>query len=61
MFQLHRFGFAEMLIAFRHPGTDTLLTLGFILDEPIEKILVFQTIEQTEPQDNSFGSDHLEH
>jgi hypothetical protein len=50
-----------MLIAFRHPGTDTLLTLGFILDEPIEKILVFQTIEQTEPQDNSFGSDHLEH
>ena len=39
------------------PSTDNLLALGFILDEPIEKILVFQTIEQNEPQDNSCGSD----
>ena len=38
------------------PSTDNLLALGFILDEPIEKILVFQTIEQNEPQDNSCGS-----
>ena len=38
------------------PSTDNLLALGFILGEPIEKILVFQTIEKTEPQDNSCGS-----
>ena len=39
------------------PSTDNLLALGFILEVPIESILVFQTIEQNEPQDNSYGSD----
>ena len=37
------------------PSTDNLLALGFILGVPIEKLLVFQTIEQNEPQDNSCG------
>ena len=41
------------------PSTDNLLALGFILGIPIEKILVFQTIELDEPQDNSCGSDFL--
>ena len=37
------------------PSTDNLLALGFILEVPIESILVFQTIKQNEPQDNSCG------
>lgn len=38
------------------PSTDNLLALGFILEVPIESILVFRTVEQSEPQDNSCGS-----
>ena len=40
------------------PSTDNLLALGYVLEVPIEKILVFQTINQNEPQDKSCGSDH---
>ena len=39
------------------PSTDNLLALGFILEVPIESILVFRTVEQSEPQDKSCGSD----
>lgn len=39
------------------PNTDNLLALRFIFEVPIENILVFQTIEQNEPQDKSYGSD----
>ena len=39
------------------PSTDNLLALGFILEVPIENILIFQTIEQSEPQEKSCGSD----
>ena len=40
------------------PSTDNLLALGYLLEVPIEKILVFQTLEQNEaPQDPSCG-DH---
>ena len=43
------------------PSTDNLLALGFILDVPIEKILVFQTIEPCNPQDSSCGCDFFGH
>ncbi len=41
------------------PSTDNLLALGYLLKVPIEKILIFQTIEQDDaPQDDSCG-DHI--
>ena len=39
------------------PSTDNLFALGYLLDVPIEKILIFQTLEQNEaPQDSSCGA-----
>ncbi len=38
------------------PSTDNLLALGYLLEVPVEKILVYQFIEQTDaPQDSSCG------
>ena len=41
------------------PSTDNLLALGYLLDVPIEKILVFQTLEQNETPSELSGGDHL--
>ena len=41
------------------PSTDNLLALSCLLDVPIEKILVFQTLEQNKTPSGQSGGDFL--